>query len=111
MSITHNVTRRCQLYNCAAFGEVCRGGCGLHCHCAGTCSSGAGSCGPTAHADDVVHLQACTTDGAQVQKVGDIASNSCKGQKRMFQWTNSYFIDATSGVCTPRNFKPKEAEW
>ena len=56
-------------------------------------------------------MQACTTDGAQVKKVKDIRSKSCGGKRRMFQWVNSYFIDATAGTCVPRDFRPKEAEW
>ena len=62
----------------------------------------------------LVHLQACTTDGEAKKsgkQVTDIPSKSCGGTKRMFQWVNSYFIDATAGKCVPRDFRSREAEW
>ena len=48
-------------------------------------------------------MQACTTDGKQLKKAPKTpADKKCGGNQRMFDWTNSYFQDVTSGKCEPR---------
>ena len=50
---------------------------------------------------------ACTTDGAaSARGAKKIGTQGCGGTKRMFQWTNAYFVDTTSGKCEPRNPSP-----
>ena len=41
----------------------------------------------------------------------NLLDKNCAGDKRMFQWSNSYFVDVTSGRCIPRDHTPEEAEW
>ena len=47
---------------------------------------------------------ACTTDAVKPPGtgIGEISTEGCGGQKRMFQWRNDYFRDVTSGQCVPR---------
>ena len=77
------------------------------------------NCISRAHAYFRVHgdltstcAQACTTDGKQPKKAPkNPLDKKCKGEKRMFQWNNSYFQDVTSGKCEPRKVSPEDAEW
>lgn len=54
----------------------------------------------------LIDNQACTTAGTQTPSAripqGSLLDETCSAKQRMFEWTNSYFIDATSGTCVPR---------